>query len=159
MKLTLNQKFEYTLFGLSNLFFATPWGVLMAIIALGAIFSGSTGEHTGFAIVIVWLLLIALKFTFVEISYKRSKNIRAILDKVHSVWQLLGVALAIDIGVLGVQLIIEVIVMKDSSQLASSCTNLLLMYLPILGGVTPSYLFFALRKKHIKIEKPAESDE
>ena len=152
MKLTLNQKFEYTLFGLSNLFFATPWGVLMAIIALGAIFSGSTGEHAGFAIVIVWLLLIALKFTFVEISYKRSKNIRAILDKVHSVWQLLGVALAFDICVLGVQLIIEVIVMKDSSQLASSCTNLLLMYLPILGGVTPSYLFFALRKEHIKIK-------
>lgn len=151
MKSALNKIIAYTLFGLLNLFFANPWWTVLVIIYIGVQFQGPTEEHME-VFVIIWFVILLIKLVFIEIFYKKSKDIRELLNKAHSIWQLLGIALVIDISMLIMQFLVELISMSSVSQLASSCMNLLLMYLPILGGVTPSYLFFALRKKHIKIK-------
>ena len=158
MKSVLNKIIEYLLFVVLNLFFANHWWAVLVIIYIGVLFQGPTEEHME-VFVIIWFVLLLIKLVFVEICYKKLKYIRKLLDKVYSVRWLLGIALAIDICMLIMQFLVELIAMSSVSQLVSSCKDLMLMYPFMLGGITLSYLFFALRKNHLKVKRPAKSDE
>lgn len=149
MKSALNKIIAYTLFGLLNLLFANPWNILMAIIVLGAPFQAT--EENFEAYFFIWLLLLLIKHVFIEIFYKKSKDIRELLNKAHSVWQLLGIALIIDIFALIIPPVIN-FYSGGNSPLVAPIDVVVSLYPYMLGGITTSYLFFALRKKHIKIK-------
>ena len=152
MKLTLNQKFEYTLFGLSNLFFATPWVIFVTIIILGSFFQDPNLEHVSASFIVIWFALLVLKFVFVLFYYAASEDIRFLLDKFTPLWKLIGFALLADIVCFIVQYIITStynIKFFDESNI----TNTIKPYYFMLGGVTPSYLIFTLCKSISKFKK------
>ena len=149
MKSILNKIIAYTLFGLLNLFFANPWNISMAIIILGIPFQ--TTEENFEVYFFIWLLLLLIKLIFIEIFYKKSKDIRELLNKAHSVWQLLGIGVIIDIFAIIIPNLIN-FYSGNNSSLVASIDVVVFLYPFMLGGVTLSYLFFALRKKHIKIK-------
>ena len=150
MKSAINKIIEYLLFGLLNLFFANPWWSVLVIASIGVYFQEPTEEHME-AFFIVWLLVIVLRLFFVEICYKKLKHVREFLDTSHSVRELLDFGLMIDLLSILIQCIINIYV-EDGSEFTPSLNELLTVYPFMLGGVTLSYLFFALRKKHIKIK-------
>ena len=157
MKLTLNQKFEYTLFGLSNLFFATPLLLTWVILIIGIFFQDPIEEHVEY-FPIVWLLVLIIKVPFVIFAYAVSEDMRFLLDKFTPIWKLLGFALFVDTVCFVVQYII--IAIYDISLFGdNNLTKTLIPYLYMLGGVTPSYLVFLLFKNHLKVKRPAKSDE
>ena len=121
----------------------------MAIIILGIPFQ--TTEENFEVYFFIWLLLLLIKLIFIEIFYKKSKDIRELLNKAHSVWQLLGIGVIIDIFAIIIPNLIN-FYSGNNSSLVASIDVVVFLYPFMLGGVTLSYLFFALRKKHIKIK-------
>lgn len=102
--------------------------------------------------------MLIIKLPFVTFAYAVSEDMRFLLDKFTPIWKLLGFALFVDTVCFVVQYIIVSI--YDISLFGNNnLTKTLIPYLFMLGGVTPSYLVFLLFKNHLKVKRPAESDE
>lgn len=151
MKSILNKIIEYLLFGLLNLFFANPWWSGLVMVSIGMYFQRSIEDDFNIVFFIAWLLLVVLRLFFVEICYKKLKHVREFLDTSHSVRELLDFGLMIDLLSILIQCIINIYV-EDGSEFTPSLNQLLTVYPFMLGGVTLSYLSFALRKKHFQIK-------
>ena len=142
MKLTLNQKFEYTLFGVLNLFFATPMLILATIhLFTRLFFLPDTSNEFAFldTFVGVYIVFLFCKLLFVSVFYLYSEDMRSLFKKFFPTGRILSFAIGFDFVVYVLQaLFVSTFADKSFAYMSD------ILYVVMLGGVTSSYLVWAI---------------
>ena len=147
MKLTLWQRILYTIFFVLNIVFSSMWLATLIIIGLACsiVKDPKSDAVVGF-IMLFGILFYIVKLFFPLSCYIFSKNIRELLNRFSSDWELVKFAFLFDLVVVVLQIPYNIYENIPINTLFWG--NLML-----LGGVMPCYVILVIFKKiwkHVK---------
>ena len=147
MKLTLWQRILYAIFFVLNIVFSSMWLAALMIMGLAFSIEKDTNSDAVVGLIIIFgILFYIVKLFFPLCCYVFSKNIRNLLNRFSSDWELVKFAFLFD-------LVVVVLQIPYNIYENIPINTLFLGNLMLLGGVMPCYVILVIFKKiwkHVK---------